>query len=167
MSKDIHVNVTYDKELLPLTEAEQFVGNEFKNYKIDSLSQNPKNFVTPNEYIQSMYPSAHSLFGRDRVFDYPKKWFERIDFENLAHVHFNIKYEWNPSQKQWSCTSDSSVVYSAFVIDNVNYHFVIHELLLNTSNDDSFDAHEFYKPEDLKYFLDNAEYHRKIITKKV
>ncbi len=152
------VEITVDDELKPLSNIQSFIISEFHKYKIDTLSDNKNNFVTPNEFHQESYPSAHNLFGRDRVFDYPKSEVTRIDFENLAHVHYNIDDAWKASDKQWSCTSDCSVVYSGFILKE-SYHLIIHELLID-------DAHKSYTEDDVDYYLDNAEYHRNTITTK-
>ena len=150
------VEITIDDELKPLSKPQSFMISEFYQYKVDTLSDNKNNFITPNEFHQASYPSAHNLFGRDRVFDYPKSELTRIDFENIAHVHYNIDDAWKVSDKQWSCTSDSSVVYSGFILKGT-YHLIIHELLTE-------DAHQNYTEDDVDYYLDNAEYHRETIT---
>lgn len=63
---------------------------------------------------------------------------------------------------QWDCTSNLAVVYSGFEL-NDQFHFVVHELLLNEENDSSFDAHNFYEREDVEYYINNAEYIRQAI----
>jgi hypothetical protein len=147
------VNVTIDEELQPLTDVTNYLIKEFTSYKTKTLSESDGNFVAPNEFNQQQYPSSHSLFGRDRVFDYPPRLLDRIHLEQIAHVHFNIDDSWGVHSKQWVCTSDSSIVYSGFkTLDT--FHFVIHDLLTT-------DAHNSYSQDDMQYYLDNAEYHRK------
>lgn len=155
-TKDIVVTV--DDELKPLIPEVSYIVKEFTSYKTQTLLESNDNFVTPNEYLQQQYPSSHNLFGRDRVFDYPIELSGRIHLEKIAHVHYNINDYWESVTKQWDCKSNSSVVYSGFeTLDT--YHFIIHELLLT-------DAHSNYSNEDIEYYLNNAEYHRKVLNKK-
>ncbi|WP_325890990.1 hypothetical protein [Grimontia sp. NTOU-MAR1] len=162
--KKVNVKIIVDEDLDPLTPFQQFVVDEFKHYKQLSLTENPNNFIAPNEGIQAKRPSIHNLYGRDRVFDYPTKWAARIVKENLTHVHFDSEEQWDKNEPQWECTSKEAVVYSGFLMPDGTYHFVIHDLLLATDEED-FDAHDYYQEEDLKYYLDNSEYHRKKIQK--
>lgn len=167
MANNINVHVHFDDELSPLSPQEQFIIDEFKLYKSDSLSISLDNFVAPNEGIQAKEASIHSLFGRDRVFDFPPEFWARIHQENLSHVHYDIDNEWTAQLAQWDCTSNSSVVYSGFVLDDEHFHFVIHELLIDYNQKENFDAHDYYQKDDLKYYLDNAEYYRKVISEQV
>ncbi|MGF1909170.1 hypothetical protein L4C38_07005 [Vibrio kasasachensis] len=160
MSKESsNIVVHYDSsELDPLSPQEIFVLKEFKQYKIDSLSISIDNFVAPNEGIQEVSPSVHSLFGRDRVFEHPSHLINDIHAENITHVHYNDG-TWMPSMNQWHCTSMLAVVYSGFQYSD-QFHFVVHDLLLNSEDDDNFDAHDSYKTEDLEYYVQNAQYLR-------
>ena len=169
MSKQSETNVTviYDEDLIDeeqesLSPQQKFVISEFKQYKIDSLSVTPTNFVAPNEGIQESEPSVHALFGRDRVFEHPSDMINDIHKENLSHVHYSDN-QWAPEMNQWDCTSNLAVVYSGFILEGDKYHFVVHELLINEDNHPEFDAHDYYGREDLDYYLENAAYYRKAI----
>ncbi|RZV17356.1 hypothetical protein EOJ41_15215 [Vibrio alginolyticus] len=158
-----NVYVHYDSEELdPLSPAEEFALKEFKQYKIDSISITSSNFVAPNEGIQETTPSCHELFGRDRVFEHPSHLITHIHKEHLAHVHYS-NGKWDSTKPQWSCTSNLAIVYSGFIVDQCNYHFVVHELLLDDKNQ-NIDAHDFYKNDDVDYYVRNARYLREELT---
>ena len=165
-NNNIKITSNTTDELLPLSEFQQFVIDEFIDYKLLSLTSSLGNFVTPNEVYQESNPSFHCLFGRDRLFISPHKWKINIDYENLSHVHFDKEELWSNVNPQWYCTSQYSLVYSAFSMSDVHFHFVIHDLLLNIEAKDNFDAHNSYTEDDIKYYLDNAEYYRRIKIKK-
>lgn len=156
------VVVHYDSsELDPLTPPQHFALKEFKQYKIDSLHITTDNFVAPNEGIQEREPSVHSLFGRDRVFERPSHLINGIHKENIAHVHYNDG-TWRSNMTQWDSTSKQALVYSGFEYDG-QFHFVVHEFLLDDGTDPNFDAHDHYKTEDVQYYIDNAAYLRRAI----
>lgn len=157
-----HIVVHYDNECLdPLSPQQSFVLKEFKQYKIDSLNITTDNFIAPNEGIQEQQPSVHSLFGRDRVFEWPSELLAAIHKENLAHIHYSDG-TWTNVMNQWDCTSNLSLVYSGFE-RNEQYHFVVHELLLNEEQDPDFDAHDHYETDDVQYYVDNARFLRQTI----
>ncbi|MBE4578330.1 hypothetical protein BOO30_00135 [Vibrio navarrensis] len=160
-SSNVHVH--YDSEELdPLPEVHKFFLKEFKQYKIDSLSITTNNFVTPNEGIQEQIPSCHSLFGRDKVFEYPLNLINGIHRENLAHIHLSDD-SWDSTKPQWECTSNFAMVYSGFTLGKCDYHFVVHEILRDDKGT-KFDAHDYYTPSDIDYYIKNAAYYREQIA---
>ena len=163
---NISVKIIIDGELKPLNKESELIISEFKRFKIDSFNHSPDNFITTNEGIQKTQPSIHSLFGRDYVFEYPKKWAGKILDENLSHVHIDINNQWSENNAQWYCTSNESVVYSGFKLNSEKYCLVVHDLLTNEKDAPDFDAHNFYEEEDIEYYLKNSIYHREKITKK-
>jgi len=93
-------------------------------------------------------------------FEFPNKYAGRIQAENLTHIHFDEAEEWNSdSTVQWNCTSGTHIVYSAYRTQDGNYKFVIQDFLLREGGIDR-DAHDNYKKEDIKWYLDNAVYLR-------
>ncbi|NOF88414.1 type II toxin-antitoxin system YafO family toxin [Vibrio cholerae] len=160
-SSNVHVH--YDsQELDPLSDVHKFFLKEFKQYKIDSLSLTTNNFVAPNEGIQETTPSCHSLFGRDRVFDFPLSLITKIHNENLAHVHLSDG-NWDTTKPQWECTSNFAIVYSGFTLGKCEYHFVVHDIHHDKQNSE-FDAHDYYTRSDIDYYIQNAVYLREQIT---
>ncbi|MDD9228990.1 hypothetical protein PVL97_04900 [Aeromonas hydrophila] len=143
---------------------QDYVVAEFCEYKRLSLNSSYSNFVAKNEGLQAKEPSEHNQFGRDRVFDHPHRLLPQIINENVAHVHYDSSGVWPLERPQWSCTSHESIVYSAFK-EGGGYCFVIHDLLLDNDADPDFDAHNQYSFDDLKYYVANAEYHRKMNQK--
>lgn len=160
-SSNVHVH--YDsQELDPLSDVHKFFLKEFKQYKIDSLSIATDNFVAPNEGIQETTPSCHSLFGRDRVFEYPLSLINGIHQENLSHVHLS-NGTWDTTKPQWECTSNFAIVYSGFTLGKYDFHFVVHEIFQDEQGTE-FDAHDYYTHDDVDYYIKNAAYLRQQIT---
>lgn len=67
------VKVVYDiDDEKPLKEEERYILEEFRKYKILSLTSNENNFSTPNEEsTQKTLTLIIPFFGRDRIFDFP------------------------------------------------------------------------------------------------
>ncbi|MDP2559731.1 type II toxin-antitoxin system YafO family toxin [Psychrobium sp. 1_MG-2023] len=161
----VTVSVSHNEDLDPISKPHLFIIDEFKEYKQLSLSESTRNFVAPNEGIQAITPSAHSLFGRDRVFERPPELITDIHAFNLAHVHFDSRNAWDNETPQWECKSHESIVYSAFKLANSSYHFVILEMLLGEGLA-KFDAHNHYKFDDIEHYLLNAKYYQNTLMKK-
>jgi hypothetical protein len=153
------VTYSYNNDV-EVDELGKFVTNEFLEYKKLTFTQSDHNFITPNELYQEQNVSLNSLFGRDRVFDYPQRLFTDIHFENLTHVHVDKDNIWDLNEKQWFCRSQYSIVYSGFKVQTDHVHLVIHDLLLNTDGDPDFNAHDFYNESDIEYYLDSAAFYR-------
>lgn len=144
-----------------MCEEAKYYADEFLLYKEYSLEDNIDNFATKNEQHQKRETPVHATFGRDRVFDYPRKYFVDIDFENLAHVHVDIDGVWDVNNtSQWNCTSQYSIVYSGFKVSDLHFHFIIHDLHLNFDNYVEFDAHDNYEKEDIEYYLECSSFFR-------
>lgn len=158
------IDIIVDEDLGQLTPFQDFLVSEFRQYKALSLSDSAQNFVAPNEGLQAKNPGVHNLFGRDRVFDRPHSLLSYIVDENVCHVHVDSSgCLWDPTTPQWSCTSHESIVYSAFIDTTGNYTFVIHDMLL-AEGEEEYDAHDFYSFDDVKWYVNNAIYHRRSIT---
>lgn len=144
-----------------ITEAEQFIVEEFKVYKQVSMSLGKVNFANPNEQTtQQLSISVHAFFGRDRVFDFPQDLITDIWHENLTHVHIDSDGVWdNPAIVQWQATSKNALIYSAFPTET-EYVFVVHEILKDFEAADEKGAHRYYTRDDIKTWLELAEWER-------
>lgn len=97
--------------------------DEFEEYKLESL--NFDDMPTPTQTVQLQHPSHSETIGRDKLSSHP------IDAraEELHHVHIwqeGCLWEDDKGLKvQWSCTSDSYLVYSYFIDISSNHHFYI------------------------------------------
>ncbi|HHF2971219.1 type II toxin-antitoxin system YafO family toxin [Vibrio sp. HS-50-1] len=152
------LKVVVDRDLLPLNQQQTLLKDEFETYKRLSLSQSPKNFITPSIGDQMAMPSDHPSFGRDTEFERPESLITDIHKYRLTKVHVDTKAAWKPYKKQWYCTSNESIVYSGFVTPDDTYIFVIIEFLTaeNATNPEDFDAHKSYTAKDVDGFLDIA-----------
>lgn len=143
-----------------LNEAQQYIVEEFREYKANSLAASQDNFCTPNEETdQRENASLHPFFGRDRIFDFPKRILAQIWHENLAHIHIDTDGEWEVPSFQWFTTSRNALIYSAFIHDD-DYVFVVLDILNDFDDSDNRGAHNYYSEEDIKHFLELAEWHR-------
>lgn len=165
MTKDVKVTLSFNEDVAS-DEIGDFVSDEFLEYKKLTFTQSDNNFITPNENFQKNNQSLHSLFGRDRVFDYPRELLTDIHYDNLTHVHVDKDNEWSDNTNQWYCCSKFSIVYSGFKVNEKHIHLIVHDLLLNIQNDPDFDAHNHYTQDDVEYYLDSAAYYRKIFKPK-
>lgn len=157
----LKVEVILDREV-ELNPERQSIIDEFKSYKTLSLSLTTNNFVAPNEGIQYKTVSCHSLFGRDRVFDFPLKWINHIHNENLTHVHIDLDGAWEADRFQWDCCSNESIVYSAFIKPDGTYCFTIIDFLINDEDSADFNAHNHYQEDDIENYLFIAEENREL-----
>ncbi|MFA0085365.1 hypothetical protein [Vibrio sp. 10N.261.51.F12] len=161
----VNVKVSYTSEYHPLSFGQNKAINALKDYKQISLSEEPTlNFVAPPEGIQSMKEPVHPALGRDKVFEFPEHLINGIHKENLSHIHYSDG-TWPRNAMQWDCTSNLALVYSGIKLSKYDYHFVVHDFLINEAQEQNFDAHHCYK-QDMQYYIDNAEYYRQIIEDK-
>ncbi len=165
MTTDVKITISFNEDV-ELDEVGSFISDEFLEYKKLSITDSADNFITPNEQIQHQTESIHSLFGRDRVFDYPVHLSTHIHYENLTHVHVDKDNTWGAGLTQWACTSKYSIVYSGFTLTNNHIHLIVHDLLINKDGDADFDAHNFYNNDDVEYYINSAAYYRKEEIKK-
>ncbi|WP_418358391.1 type II toxin-antitoxin system YafO family toxin [Shewanella basaltis] len=144
-----------------ITEAEQFIVEEFKIYKKVSMSLGHVNFATPNENTtQLTEESVHQLFGRDRIFDFPDDLITEIWSQHLTHVHIDSDGIWDETPVvQWHATSKNALIYSAFPTET-EYVFVVHEILKDFEANDEKGAHKFYTKDDITIWLELAEWER-------
>ena len=156
-----NIKVIYDiKEDDSLDDAERYILEEFQKYKAESITSSEENFCTPNEEsTQRNSPSCHPFFGRDRIFDFPKRILTLIWQENLAHVHIDSDGEWEAPKMQWFTTSKNALIYSAFINED-EYIFVVFDILKDFEESDERGAHNYYSEEDILGFLELAEWHR-------
>ena len=135
----INVNVSYTEEFHPLSSGHSKALNALKDYKQISLSENPTlHFVAPPEGIQSQRVPVHPALGRDKVFEFPEHLINGIHRENLSHVHYTDG-TWKSGTSQWDCTSNLAIVYSGIKLSERDYHFVVHDFLLNEKKDKDWD----------------------------
>ncbi len=162
MLKQMKIKVIVDRELVPLNSLQQRLCDEFEIYKNLSISQDPRNFITPPVGVQMTVRSVHPSFGRDTEFERPEELINDIFEYNLTKVHVDTRSSWLPHKEQWSCTSNESIVYSGFVAPDGTYYFVVIAFLISqdATAPDEFDAHESYTDEDVDYFLDIAHENR-------
>ena len=137
MTTNVKITISFNDDV-ELDEVGSFISDEFLEYKKLSITESANNFITPNEQIQHQTESIHSLFGRDRAFDYPEHLSTDIHYENLTHVDKdNI---WVAGLTQWACTSKYSIIYSGFTLTNNHIYLIVHDLLINKDGDDDLAA---------------------------
>ncbi|MBW0280699.1 hypothetical protein B4O99_14350 [Shewanella xiamenensis] len=160
MTKDVVVIQAITEDGI-ITEAEQFIVDEFKVYKQISMSLGHVNFATPNEQTTQLTDvSVHQFFGRDRVFDFPQSIISEIWHENLTHVHIDSDGVWDEVPVvQWYATSKNALIYSAFPTET-EYVFVVHEILKDFEEADETGAHKYYTREDIENWLELAKWER-------
>lgn len=153
----IKVTASFDEEyLVNIPEAADFTGM-LRDYKQASFAAEPQNIITPNENIQMQQPCIHPFFGRDREFDYPKRLLTDIRYENLTHVHLVDPTAADATtQPQWYRTSNASLVYSGFHVDDDHFHLYVLDLL----NDPDGDAHKEYGS-NIEVYLEYAAHYRR------
>ena len=98
--------------------------DEFEAYKNECVDF--QDIPNPDESIQRQYPSHLETIGRDRLATRPLE----ARFEEVHHAHvWQEGCIWEDDdgdlKVQWSCTSDSYVVYSYFIDIDRNHHFHI------------------------------------------
>jgi hypothetical protein len=144
-----------------ITEAEDFIVREFKEYKQVSMALGEVNFATPNEQTTQLKTvSVHSLFGRDRIFDFPQDVLTDIWKEHLTHVHIDTDGVWPETPRvQWHTTSKNALIYSAFNTEQ-EYVFVVHEILKDFESTDDDGAHKYYTRQDILDWLELAVWER-------
>ena len=98
--------------------------DEFEIYKNESADY--QDIPSPDESTQRLNSSILETIGRDRLATRPHE----ARLEDLHHVHvWQEGCVWEDDdgdlKVQWSCTSDSYVVYSYFFDRENNHHFHI------------------------------------------
>lgn len=158
--KVVVVQALYEPE--SISPAEEFIVQEFKEYKQASMALGHINFAAPNEQTTQLTDvSVHQFFGRDRIFDFPQDLVSEIWSEHLAHVHIDTDGIWpEPPNVQWHATSKNALIYSAFENEN-EYVFVVHEILKDFESTDGDGAHKHYTRKDILDWLELAEWERK------
>jgi len=156
-----NIKIIYDiREDGSLEESERYILEEFRKYKLTSLSISSDNFCTPNEETtQREKFSCHPFFGRDKVFNFPERILHLIWKEHLAHIHIDSDGDWEAPKFQWFTTSKNAIIYSAFIEDD-EYVFVIYDILKDFEDSDYRGAHNYYSEEQIIDFLELAEWHR-------
>lgn len=83
---------------------------------------------------QEQYPPEHPLFGRDRIFC---GHYQGAANDPIYHVHLNDYSDglvWDGGDEgvrvnQWSCTSDSALIYAYLETASDDYHFLVLDII--------------------------------------
>ncbi|CAK1956140.1 mRNA interferase YafO [Vibrio crassostreae] len=115
--------------------------NEFEEYKTVSVEFD--DIPNPTETVQLQHPAHLDTIGRDKLATHP------IDAraEELHHVHIwqdgcVWEEESGDLKVQWSCTSNSYIVYSYFIDKDGNHHFHVIDYCLDQAHALIEDAHQ-------------------------
>ncbi|CAK2133095.1 mRNA interferase YafO [Vibrio crassostreae] len=115
--------------------------DEFEEYKTECVEFG--DIPNPTETVQLQHPAHLDTIGRDKLATHP------IDAraEELHHVHIwqdgCVWEEENGDLKvQWSCTSNSYIVYSYFIDKGGNHHFHVIDYCLDQAHALIEDAHQ-------------------------
>jgi hypothetical protein len=128
---------------------------EFQYYKLDSKSNE---HPAPTRHTQVVYQGVNPFFGRDR-FDKLNPVASALD---IQHVHFKQDdVIWTDSDgeqlAQWSCTSDSYLIYSYFQHSSEKYYYAI-EFFVDA-------AHDLYE-ENIERFIQMAAAYKNSVVQR-